>query len=120
MGCIVGVIAGGRRKLRQYASSMVVELVVFSVKAGISASDMRAAFTTSDGFLRSQSGFVRRRPMTTAQGDTYVDMVEWDSLTDAEAAAQAFADDARTAKLRECIDGKSVQFFHLTDVFSTS
>lgn len=67
--------------------SCVLELVQFRLQPGTDPAAFLAAARATEAPLRACPGFRRRQ--LCADGDDWADLVEWDSLTAAQAAAAA-------------------------------
>ncbi len=67
----------------------VLDLVVFSLKEGVTREQFLRAVDAVSRWARSQPGFVSRNLSYNADQDKWIEMVRWASLTDAEVAAKA-------------------------------
>jgi hypothetical protein len=90
----------------------VLELVLFKLKDGATREQLLA---TVDGVTRwagSQPGFVSRDLAYSEADDRWIDVVWWESLEDAEAAAGAAMSSPSCAPMFALIDDDSMLFLH--------
>lgn len=67
----------------------VAEIVTFRLAAGISTAEFTALMQRTEGFVRTQEGFVSRRLSRGADG-SWTDYVVWQDMATAQQVAQAF------------------------------
>jgi hypothetical protein len=89
----------------------VMELVTFKVKANATPVQLIAASTPVNAWAQVQPGFQSR---TLSQGDdeTWFDVVFWESVAAAQAAAQKFMADLGQSDFMALIDPSSVKMTH--------
>ncbi len=82
----------------------VKEVVVYYVVHESALGGLAASSASMDAFLATRAGFVRRTRHADAKAPTrFMDIVEWDSLEAAEAAALAAETDASVAPFMQAI-----------------
>lgn len=90
----------------------VIELVAFALKPGVDeAAFLAVASAPVSEFLKGRIGFIRRRLAKGTDGQ-WVEHVEWATMADALAAAEAFKGDPRAQPLLAAIDPASVAMRH--------
>ena len=67
----------------------VLETVRYRIKPGITQEAAVQAWQDSQSFARAQRGFLSRKLAVTDDGE-FLDLVEWQSMKDAKAAAENF------------------------------
>ncbi|HEX5995001.1 MAG TPA: hypothetical protein VFY84_07660 [Jiangellales bacterium] len=93
-------------------SDRVLELVVFSLKDGVSRERLLGTVDAVSAWARSQPGFVSRDLSHNAEQDKWIEVVYWASLADAEAAAEASQTSQQCAPMFGLIDMESALFLH--------
>lgn len=83
----------------------ITEIATFRCKAGVTDTQLQAAFDACTRFLQRSSGFINRQLARDATSGLWVELCEWTDLVSAKAAAEAFWHDADTLSYRDCIDG---------------
>ncbi len=91
--------------------SPIIESVVLELAAGRSEAEFLAACAESDTFLRQQPGFLLRRVVRLDQG-RFMDLVEWRSQAEADAAMKASMSEPRVAKLMQALNPHSLVVAH--------
>ena len=77
--------------------SNIVELVSFTLKKGVSVSDfLLVSDQFNQDFMAAQKGYISRKLML--NGNTWTDLVLWESLEDAQNAAKAIYESAISAE----------------------
>ncbi|MGL4634384.1 MAG: hypothetical protein ACRCWF_00235 [Beijerinckiaceae bacterium] len=89
----------------------VMEIVRFKAKAGASTQTVIIAATKLETWLRKQSGFVQRRLCQSENGN-WIDIVEWQDMSSAQAAAQAIMTTPDAAAFMGLIAMDSVDMTH--------
>ena len=88
----------------------VMEIAEFKLAKSASEADLIAALPDTMAFVKEQPGFVSR---TLSGGDEgYADLLEWESMTQAQAASEAFMKDPRNAAFMQCIDPENMSMRH--------
>ncbi|MFN7544109.1 MAG: antibiotic biosynthesis monooxygenase family protein [Acidobacteriota bacterium] len=89
----------------------VIEIVKFRLKDGVSEEHFLQAAREATNFMTSTPGFIRRR-LSCGEDGTWYEHVEWASMTNAKAAAEAIGKDERARAFVRAIDGLSVMLTH--------
>ncbi len=90
----------------------MLELVVFTLKYGVTREQLLGTVDAVSAWARSQPGFISRDLSHNAEQDKWIEVVYWASLHDAEAAAKASEGSARCAPMFALIDMESALFLH--------
>jgi len=90
---------------------VVIELVLLRVRHSVSDEAFLAAAASANDVLTRCRGFLRRRLAKEEHGQ-WVDYVEWETLPDALAAAEAFSADAAAQPFNAAIEPGSVTMRH--------
>jgi len=88
----------------------VIELALFKLRANVTEAQFLVAFDHSNVWLSSLPGFIQRRHGV--DNDGRVDIVEWESMAAAKAAAQQFMEAPETQAFMSAIDPESVIMRH--------
>ena len=88
----------------------VIEIALFQLKPDITEDQVQAALRESNHWLAQQPGFVRRHHGTSEEGR--LDMVEWDNLAAAKAAAEQFMTAPEACALMDIIEPETVVMRH--------
>lgn len=88
-----------------------IELALFKLKPGTSPTDFAAALATTQSWLAQQPGFIRRRHGVSASGE-HLDYLEWESMSAAKAAAEAFVTAPELRPFMEAIDMQTASMRH--------
>lgn len=93
---------------------MVVETAQFKTKPGVSDREFLAASkVTHDKYLSKCKGFVSRELLKTEDG-TWLDVVHFETMKDAEASAKGFLGNPETKAFEDAIDPASASMNHFT------
>jgi hypothetical protein len=90
----------------------VLELVVFTLKDGVTREQLLNTVDAASAWARSQPGFISRDLSHNAEQDKWIEVVYWASLPDAEAAAKASEGSEQCAPMFALIDMESALFLH--------
>jgi len=90
----------------------ILELVVFKLKEGATREAFLGTVDAVSAWAQTQPGFVSRDLCYSAADDRWVEIVWWDTLQDAEAAADAAMSSASCAPMFRLIDMESMLFLH--------
>lgn len=91
---------------------MVVETARFKTKPGVSDKQLLAASKVAyDGYLSKCKGFVSRELLKTSNG-TWLDIVHFESMEDAQVAAENFAGNPSAKAFEEAIDPATAKMSH--------
>lgn len=92
---------------------MVVELAQFKAKPGVSDTQViTASDEAHQGFLAKQRGYSKRELLKSSNG-TWVDIVHWESIEDAQAAMNSFMGHPSTQAFGGVIDPSTIVMMHL-------
>lgn len=98
------------------SGSLVIEVALFRTKAGTEEAVLLDAIEESQrGFLAQCPGFIRRE-LAKGEDGQWLDMVYWQSLHDAQRAAQAFPTHPSARRFEHLLDVSSVTMLHLEQV----
>jgi len=89
-----------------------LELVVFKLKPWATREAFLGTVDAVSAWAKTQPGFVSRDLCYSAADDHWVEVVWWDTLQDAEAAADAAMSSASCAPMFRLIDMESMLFLH--------
>ena len=89
----------------------VLEVVTFRLMPGVSGAEFLAAAQATKPALTGQPGFVRRHLLHDADG-VWTDLVEWQSLTQAQAAAERVMQLPEFRPFLAAIDPASIAMAH--------
>ena len=90
-----------------------IELVVFQVKPGYSESEVIQAAEKINRKLAGFDGFIHRE-LSCSKDGTWTDMVQWESLAEAEEAAAEIMKSEEAMPFFGMIEESSMQFLHLS------
>jgi hypothetical protein len=89
-----------------------LEIVTFKIKDGVNVTDfLKAAAELEASFARKQEGFLSRT-FARREGNEWVDVIRWQTMADAEAAAKAAMESPACAPMFGMIDEPSVKMMH--------
>lgn len=91
--------------------SAVAEIVIFSLKTGISDSDFVALSQQSQDFVQSAPGFLFRTLSKGSDGK-WCDFVIWNDMIAAKATADTFPQQPFAPALMAAIDGDTLSLRH--------
>ncbi len=90
----------------------VLELVVFKLNEGVSREQFLATNDAVSAWIRTQPGFISRELSYDAEGDRWIDVVWWESLEQAQAAAEEAMTSEDCAPMFALIDMESTLMVH--------
>ncbi len=96
------------------ATSHVVELVVFKLKDGADVDAFQQAADSVNSFLDSAPGFIKRELLR--DDERWVDIVHWESVAQAQAAAESIMGNEAGQHFGSFIDDSDMLFTHLHPV----
>ncbi len=97
----------------------VVELAIFKTKEGVTREDLLATVDPVSDWVKRQPGFISRDLTHSADGDAWIDMIWWDSLEAAHAAAERAMTSETCAPMFGLIDMEDIRMLHATRVRPT-
>jgi heme-degrading monooxygenase HmoA len=89
-----------------------LELVVFRLKDGVARERLIDTAGAVSIWLGEQPGFISRELLHDAEGDRWIDLVWWETMNDARAAAAAALTAEACAPMFSLIDGESTLMVH--------
>ena len=94
------------------SSEQVLELVVFSLRAGVPRERLVETAGAVSAWVAEQPGFVSRELFAGGPDGRWIDSVRWTSLGDAHAAAEAAMTSESCAPMFALIDMESMLMLH--------
>ena len=95
------------------SEEIALEIVTFRLREGVAETAFRSAVAATTAALAAMPGFRSRRCGRDAEGG-WMDIVEWETIGDAEAAAALFGTIPAGGEFGRMLDGGSVAMRHLT------
>lgn len=93
--------------------NLIVEIAQFKLAAGVSDEDfLHEAEVAQKNFLEKQSGYIDRELLKDKDGQ-WVDILHWNSIGEAQKAAEVMMTDPATQGFMQKIDPSSVKMLHL-------
>ena len=92
--------------------SKVLELVVFELNDGVSREQFLSTNNAVSAWIAKQPGFVSRDLSYDAEGDRWIDVIWWESLENAGAAAELAMSSESCAPMFALIDMESLLMLH--------
>lgn len=92
-------------------SNPTYEIVTFRAADGITDEDLRTRAADVQTWVAQQPGYRSRTLLRTGDGE-YVDLVQWASLADAQAAAKLIGTAKAAGAFMQAINGPSVVMRH--------
>ena len=90
----------------------VLELVVFRLRDGVSREQIVGTADAVSDWAAEQPGFVSRELAHDAEGDRWIDVVWWETMADAQAAAELAMSSEACAPMFALIDMESTLMVH--------
>lgn len=94
------------------STGRVLELVVFKLNEGVSRDQFLGTNDAVSAWISKQPGFISRDLSYDAEGDRWIDVLWWDSMETAGAAAQLAMSSKSCAPMFALIDMKSALMLH--------
>ena len=92
---------------------MVIEIVQFKLKSGVSESEFLAQVAPTFDWLETVDGYISRELLADEHGN-WVDLVHWESMEQAEAAQNEMMSSPELGAAFASIDESTMQISHLT------
>jgi hypothetical protein len=92
--------------------SKVLELVVFKLNDGVSREQFLGSNDTVSAWIAGQPGFISRELSYDVEGDRWIDVLWWDSLENAGAAAELAMSSESCTPMFSLIDMESTLMVH--------
>jgi len=96
----------------------VYEIVVFKAQADVTTEQVLLSAQSIQSTLESYTGYISR-DLIQADNDQWVDIVKWESLEDAQFAAEDIMSKPEAATFMTIIDTASINMMHGKLVFTT-
>ncbi|HYO61633.1 MAG TPA: hypothetical protein VEU29_07015 [Actinomycetota bacterium] len=101
------------------SSDQVVEIAIFKTKPEVTRDQLLETVDAVSGWAQAQPGFVSRDLTYSAESDSWIDVVWWESLDAAHAAAEAAMTSESCAPMFAAIDLEGTQMLHAERVVPT-
>ena len=96
----------------------VLELVVFKLNKGVSREQFLGTNDAVSTWISKQPGFISRELSYDAEGDRWIDVIWWESLENAAAAAELAMTSESCMPMFALIDMESALMLHGEPVFA--
>ena len=94
------------------STGKILELVVFKLSDGVSREQLLGTVDAVSAWVAEQPGFVSRELAHDAEGDRWIDVVWWESMEDAQTAAEVAMSSESCAPMFALIDMESTLMIH--------
>jgi hypothetical protein len=94
------------------AGGETLELVVFGLKEGTTREQFLATNEAASNWMEQQRGFISHELSYAAAGDRWIELARWETLEDAEAAAEAAMSSSACAPMFALIEMESAVMLH--------
>ncbi|HEX2126634.1 MAG TPA: antibiotic biosynthesis monooxygenase [Thermoleophilaceae bacterium] len=94
------------------ATGGVVEVVVFALREGATAEQLLASNDAVEEWAKTQPGFISKEMFHVADQDKWIDIVRWETMDAAHAAADAAVSSESCAAMFGLIDTESTLILH--------
>jgi hypothetical protein len=94
------------------AAGKVLELVVFRLDVGVSREQFLGTNDAVSTWISKQPGFISRELSYDAEGDRWIDVLWWDSIENAGAAAELALSSESCLPMFSLIDMESTMMLH--------
>lgn len=98
--------------MEQGKTSAVVEIAIFKTKEGIGREQLLDTVDAVSEWARQQPGFISRDLTYAEDSDSWIDVVWWEGLDAAHAAAEASMSSESCAPMFAAIDLEGTQMLH--------
>jgi hypothetical protein len=92
--------------------SKTLELVVFKLKEGVTREQFLATDAAASNWMQQQPGFISHELSYDAEGDRWIEVAWWQTLGEAESAAEAALSSESCAPMFGLIDTESTLMLH--------
>jgi hypothetical protein len=96
----------------QHRDGHVVEIAIFKVKEGVTRAQLLGTVDAVSEWVKRQPGFVSRDLTYSADSDSWIDVIWWESLEQAHAAAEAAMTSESCAPMFAAIDLEGTEMLH--------
>jgi hypothetical protein len=90
---------------------MAIEVVIFRLQPTVTRADFLAVVDETTALLKTQDGF-RSRTVSQAESGEWLDILSWESVEAAKAAATVFQTDPAGKRFSEFLDPQQIQVFY--------
>lgn len=90
----------------------ILELVLFKLRDGATREQLLATVDGVSEWAKTQPGFISRDLSYSAEEDKWIDLIRWESLSDAQTAAEAAMASESCAPMFGLIDFDSMLMLH--------
>jgi hypothetical protein len=94
------------------STGKVLELVVFKLSEGVSSEQLLGTVDAVSNWAGEQPGFVSRELAHDPEGDRWIDVVWWETMEDAQTAAEVAMSSESCAPMFALIDLESTLMIH--------
>jgi hypothetical protein len=94
------------------AAGKILELVVYKLDEGVSREQFLATNDATSVWIGNQPGFISRELVYDADGDRWVDVIWWETMEDARAAADLSLTSEACSPMFALIDMESALMLH--------
>ncbi|QBD75407.1 hypothetical protein EPA93_05075 [Ktedonosporobacter rubrisoli] len=98
---------------------MAIEIVIFRLQEEVTRADFLAAVDETTALLKTQTGFLSRT-VSQAESGEWIDILTWESIEAAKAAAAVFQTDAAGKRFSAYLDPQLIQVFYTEAVVEAS
>lgn len=99
--------------------SSTFEIVIFSVRKGVTKSQLIESAEPVNNWVRKQPGFLDRK-LISGDTDKFVEIVRWNSLKQAHAASELAESSPECAPMFALIDMESTTFLHGSSILQAT
>jgi hypothetical protein len=90
---------------------MAIEVVLFRLQPTVTRADFLAAVDETTALLKTQDGFLSRA-VSLAESGEWLDILSWESIEAAKAAATVFQTDPAGKRFSDYLDLQHIQVFY--------
>jgi hypothetical protein len=90
----------------------VLELVMFTLRAGSTREELLGTVDAVSSWIAEQPGFVSRSLVEDREGERWIDVVWWESMAEAQAAAERAVSSVSCTPMFALIDMESTLMVH--------
>jgi hypothetical protein len=98
--------------MQQGNDGQAVEIAIFKVKEGITSDQLLATVDAVSEWAKRQPGFISRDLTYSADSDSWIDVIWWESLDAASTAAELAMTSESCAPMFAVIDLEGTQMLH--------
>lgn len=98
--------------MQQSVPGHAVEIAIFKTQDGVTREQLLETVDAVSEWAKAQPGFISRDLTYSAESDSWIDVVWWESLTAAHAAADSAMTSDSCARMFAAIDLEGTQMIH--------